>query len=159
MKLLLVGKTGVFDTLAVACGYLGEININSNPYFGDLNLENSRKLVKAGVDDHDNEVYVVGFRAPEIIPIVNTELQLISHINEQDRLWVLPITVPGEKSTWVLSKLANIPLLGSFFLNWAKSQTLNRLFYLLETGRNLHTEINMDARDKPESAAAKPYIK
>jgi len=160
MKILLVGKTGVFDTLAVASGCLNQMDISNSPYFADLRLENSKKLVKIGSDKRGNEIFVVGFRAPEILPTIQQQLESLSKINEKDRLQVIPISVEGENITWLLSKLANLPLIGTLFLNWAKSRTLNRSPYLIEFGKNLHMEKNIDAKDKAELMfAAKPLRK
>lgn len=157
MNILLVGKTGVFDTLVVASGYLNQMDIFNCPHFADLRLENSKKLVKIGADKRGNELFVVGYKAPKIILTINQELESLSNINEKERLQVILISVDGENITWLLSKLANIPLIGSIFLKWAKSRTLNRSPYLLDFGKNLDLEKNIDTKDKTELVfAAKP---
>ncbi len=153
MKLLLVGKTGVFETLAVASGYLNQ-PVCSCPYFADLELENSRKIFKVG-EKQGQELFVVGFKVPEIIFKINQDLVSLSNINEIDRLQIIPISVEGETTTWVLAKLANIPIIGHLFLNWTKRRTLDRLPYLIEFGEDLRME---SSRDKKELIfAAKPY--
>jgi hypothetical protein len=76
MKILMVGKTGVFDTLAIALGYLNQPEINNCPNFADLALEKSKKLVKAGTDSCGNELYVVGFKIPKIIEKFNKDTPL-----------------------------------------------------------------------------------
>lgn len=157
MKYLLVGKTGVFDTLAVACGYLNQ-DINSSPFLADLELENSRKLIKAGEDKQNNVVYVVGFKQPEIVYTFNQDLSSLSNIEETNRLQVIPITIEGENITRLLSKLANLPLAGPWFLNWAKSRTMGRSSYLLNLGKNFGIEKAPDAETKKDLIlAAKPY--
>jgi len=157
MRILLVGKTGVFDTLAVACGCLNKTNIINCSYFGDLGLENSKAIVKIGTDRMDSELYVVGYKAPEIINTINQELGLLTNINKPERLRVIPISIKGENATWLLTKLANVPLIGSLFLKWAKQRTLNRSPYLLEYGKNLYIEKNVNANVKKDLIfAAKP---
>lgn len=158
MQYLLVGKTGVFDTLAVAYGYLDKIDINTSPFLADLALENSKKLINLGEDQEQNQVFVVGFTEPEIVYQVNQDLSSISNIEETKRLQVILLQIEGENTTWLLSKLANIPLVGSLFLNWAKSRTINRSSYLSELGRNLRIEKVPDAQNKKDLIlAAKPH--
>lgn len=159
MRILLVGKTGVFDTLAVASGCLNRMDITDCPYFADLKLENSKKLVKIG-SDNGNELFVIGYRAPEILPTIQQQLESLSKINEKERLQVIPVSLKGENITWLLTIFANLPIIGTLFLNWAKSRTLNRLPYLIEIGKNLPMEKNIDAKDKTELLfAAKPLGK
>ena len=159
MNLLMVGKTGVFETLAVASGYLDQPDICACPYFADMALENSRKVLKVG-ENRGQELFVVGFKAPDIIFKINQDLMSLSEINGKDRLQTVPISIKGETTTFLLSKLANIPVIGYFFLLWARRRTLGRLPYLLEYGENLRMENSMDSRDKKEFAvAAKPYRK
>jgi hypothetical protein len=158
MQYLLVGKTGVFDTLAVAYGYLDKMDINTSPFLADLALENSKKLINLGEDQEQNQVFVVGFKEPEIIYKINQDLSSLSNIEETKRLQVIPLQIEGENTTWLLSKLANIPLVGSLFLNWAKSRTMNRSSYLLNLGKNLRIEKVPDAKNKKDLIlAAKPY--
>ncbi len=57
----------------------------------------------------------------------------------------------------MLYKLANIPIIGHLFLNWAKRRTLNRLPYLLKLGKDLRTGNSGD--NKELIVAAKPYRK
>lgn len=160
MRILLVGKTGVFDTLAVACGCLNQMDIANCSYFGDLGIENSKVLVKIGTDKTDMELFVVGYKAPEIIHTINQELGSLSNLNNQESLRVIPVSIEGENTTWLLTKLAIVPLIGNLFLRWAKKRTLNRSSYLLELGKNLHVEKNMDVKDKKDLViAAKPHIK
>ncbi|KUG05446.1 hypothetical protein ASZ90_017128 [hydrocarbon metagenome] len=155
----MVGKTGVFETLAVALGYLDQPDICACPYFADLALENSRKILKVG-EKRGQELFVVGFKAPDIIFQINQDFISLSEINGKDRLQTVPISIKGENTTFLLSKLANIPIIGYLFLSWAKRRTLGRLPYLLEYGKNLRMENSMDSRDKKESTiAAKPYRK
>jgi hypothetical protein len=145
MKILMVGKTGVFDTLAIALGYLNQPEINNCPNFADLALEKSKKLVKAGTDSCGNELYVVGFKIPKIIDKFNKDIESLSNIN--GRLQVLPISVSGETITWILSLLASLPLIGFIFLKWAKSRTLHRLPLLLNYGQKLHIQSNLEIKD------------
>ena len=160
MKILLVGKTGVFDTLAVALGYLNQMDVDQCPYFADLRLENSKQLVKIGSDMRGNELFVVGYRAPEIIPTINQELESLSKISDDDRLRVIPIAIEGETLTSLLSKLANLPLIGNLFLSWAKGRTLNRSVFLLEFGKNLRIGKKINAHEtKALVFAAKPFRK
>lgn len=160
MRVLLVGKTGVFDTLAVACGCLNQMDIGNCSYFADLGLENSKVLVRIGTDKTNMELFVVGYKAPEIINTINQELGSLSNISNQERLRVIPISIEGENITWLLTKLANAPLIGNLFLKWAKNRTLNRSPYLLEFGKDLHVEKNIDAKAKTDLViAAKPHIK
>lgn len=158
MKILLVGKTGVLDTFAVASGYLNQIDIGNCPHFADIKLENSKKLVKIGVANN-NELFVVGYNTPEIIFKFNKELGSLSNINEKERMHVIPISITGENTTWLLSKLANLPLIGPIFLNWAKKRTLNRSPYLLELGKTLLLEEFIEKDNSELVFAAKPYRK
>ncbi len=160
MKILLVGKTGVFDTLAVAYGFLNQTDIYNCPYFGDLTLENSKKLVGIGADTAGNELFVVGFKIPEIISQINQELESLSNINQQECWQVISISIKGENTTWLLAWLANAPLLGPMFLKWARNRTLKRSSYFLEFGKILHTEEKIVAKNKSDFVfAAKPHRK
>jgi len=158
MKVLLIGKTGVFDTLAVAYGCLNQTDINNCPYFGDLTLENNKELVGIGANKVGNELFVVGFKVPEIIAIFNRELESLSHVNQNECWQVIPLSLKGENITWLFAWLANAPLLGPMFLKWARNRTLNRSSYLLEYGKKLRIEKNLDGKDKPDLVfAAKPH--
>lgn len=157
MKILLVGKTGVFDTLVVAYGYLS-MDINNCSYFGDLGLDNSKGLVKVGTDQNSSEIFIVGFNIPETVRTINREIQALSGIYNQERIIVIPVSIKGENLTWLLTKLANIPQIGGIFLNWAKNRTRYRSSYLLELGKNLHVLNNLDNKDHEGLVyAAKPH--
>jgi len=159
VNFLLVGKTGVFDTLAVANGCLNHKDIGSCPSFADLGLENSKSLVKIGADPRGNELFVVGYKAPKIIQTINQEIGSLSNISNNESLQVIPLSIEGENVTWLLTKLANIPLIGLAFLKWARNRTLQRSSYLLEFGKNLHLEDNLAAKGKTDQVfAAKPQI-
>ncbi len=159
MKILLVGKTGVFDTLAVASGYLDKMDLYASPYFADLTLENSKQLVNMGADKRGDELYIVGYNAPDIILIINQELKSLSKINKKE-LQVIPISVQGENTTWLLSKLANAPLIGPLFLKWVKNRTVRRSSYLFEFGKNLRLTNNLDEKNMDDFIfAAKPLVK
>lgn len=159
MIILLVGKTGVFDTLAVACGCLNKMDITNIPYFGDLGIENSKVLVKIEADNQEMQLYVMGYKDPDIIQTINQELGTLTIINEQDRLRVIPISVKGDTTTWMLSKLANAPVMGKLCLTWAKNRTLNRSNYLLEFGKNLNLENVEFAKEQKDIVfAAKPHV-
>jgi hypothetical protein len=158
MRYLLVGKTGLFDTLGVAAGLLDKADINTSPLFGDLALEKSKSLIKLGEDRDKNEIFVVGFKEPHIVERCNQDLQTLGRIDDNKRLKVIPVNIKGENATWLLVKLAYIPWIGTFFLNWAKSRSINRSAYLLSLGKNLRIENNADVKNKKELMwAAKPY--
>lgn len=157
MKILLVGKTGVFDTLAVASGYLDNFDLANSPYFADLNLENSKNVFKIGDDEAGNEILVVGYNHPKIIHRINQDLISLSAINDQNALLVVPLSENGETMSWVLLKLANLPWLGPLFIKWLKSRTLNRSQYLFDYGQNLPMKMK-DTNQSLSQPAAKPII-
>lgn len=136
MKYLLVGKTGFFDTLAVASGFTEAGNVTESPYFGDLTRENSGTIVRDSGDE-ENELYVCGYKFPKIIKIMAKDIMNLSGIDDQDPLQVIPVSVRGQNMTWFLTRLANLPLIGPLCLNWAKSYTLSRRHYLYQVGQDL----------------------
>ncbi len=140
MKYLLVGKTGFFDTLAVASGFTDAGDVTESPYFGDLTRENSGAIVRDS-GDQDNELYVCGYKFPKIVKTMVRELNTLSRVNDHNRLQVIPVSVRGQNMTWFLTRLANLPLIGPFFLDWAKSRTLARRHYLYQVGQDL-AELN-----------------
>jgi hypothetical protein len=158
MKILLIGKTGVFDTLAVAYGCLNQNDIHNCPYFGDLTLENNKNLVGIGADSRGNELFVAGFKVPKIISKINQEIECLSNIDPKDCWQVIPIAVKGENITGLLAWLAQAPLFGAMFLKWARARTLNRSSYLLEFGRNICLEKSSNCKDNSDLViAAKPH--
>jgi len=140
MKYLLVGKTGFFDTLAVASGFTETGDVTKSPYFGDLTWENSGAIVRDSGDE-ENELYICGYKFPKIVKTMVGELNTLSRVNKQDRLQVIPVLVRGQNMTWFLTRLASLPLIGLLFLNWAKSHTLSRRHYLYQVGQDL-AELN-----------------
>lgn len=159
MKILLVGKTGFFDTLAVASGYLDKMEIYDSQYFADLDLENSKKPVMIGFDRTGDELFILGYNSPKIISVINREMESLSGLDKHT-LQVIPVKVQGENMVWLLTKLANASLIGSFFLKWAKNKTLQRLPYLLEYGKNLRSRQQAAIEDDKDMVmAAKPLRK
>jgi|GEM_PF-2007215 hypothetical protein len=159
MRILLVGKTGVFDTLAVAYGYL-RMDIQACPYLGDLGLENRKGLIKVGTDPQGTEIFIVGFNVPQIVCTINHEIKSISNIKDEEQLLVFPLSIVGETFSWVIARLASIPLIGTMFIRWAKSRTLRRASYLTELGRNLNIANQLMKKDNEGFIyAAKPYKK
>lgn len=154
MKYLLVGKTGFFDTLGVASGFTGIEPVTESPYFADLERENSGTIIRYS-SSNGNELYVCGYKFPEIVKVLADELNTLSKLGDQDRLQVIPVSVTGQNMTWVLSRLANLPLLGSLFFNWTKSRTLARSSYLYKVGQELAVEngFRQEIRDKGMMAA------
>ena len=63
MKILMVGKTGVFDTLAVALGYLNQTDIACYSYFGDLATEKARRILEVG-EEQGHKVFIVNHKIP-----------------------------------------------------------------------------------------------
>jgi hypothetical protein len=158
MKILIVGRTCVFDTLAVAWGCLNQNDIRNCPHFGDIELEIDKRLLAVGTGESGNEFMSVGFKVPEIILIINQELESMSNINPEDRWQVLPVSIKGENTTRILSWLAAAPIFGAFFLEWAKRRTLSRSAYLLQLGKNLlQDNISSVTRRTDSIIAAKPH--
>ena len=159
MKILMVGKTGVFDTLAVALGYLNQTDIACYSYFGDLATEKARRILEVG-EEQGHKVFIVNHKNPRIIMEINHELATLSGLGEQESLQVIPLSIAGENLSWLLIKLASLPLLGKLFLNWAKSRTQNRLPFLLKLGQDLYRNHAVNSREREEMiAAAKPIHK
>lgn len=158
MRILLVGKTGVFDTLAVAYGYL-RMDMQTCPYLGDLGLENRKGLIKVGTDPQGTEIFVVGFNAPHLVSTINHEIKSISNIKDEEQLLVFPLSIDGETYSWIIARLASIPLIGNIFIRWAKNRTLHRAPYLAELGRSLNFINNPGKNHLEQTYAAKPYRK
>lgn len=158
MKYLFVGKTGVFDTLAIAMGYMGTPDLEKSLVFANLEIEQSAHFARVYDDKKDPEVYVVGDMHPGIIATIDQELKTLSNTSENPQLQVIPITVPGDKTNWVLVYLAQTPLIGTWFLNWARARTLKRKDMLYEIGEDLRRKHKAMARQgKSEQVlAAKP---
>jgi hypothetical protein len=90
----------------------------------------------------------------------NHELATLSGLGEQESLQVIPLSIAGENLSWLLIKLASLPLLGKLFLNWAKRRTQNRLPFLLKLGQDLYRNYAVNSRERKEMiAAAKPIHK
>lgn len=159
MKILMVGKTGVFDTLAVALGYLNRTDIGRYSYFGDLATEKSRKILEIG-EEQGQQVFIASHKNPLIIMKISRELASVSGLGERDSLQVIPLSIAGENLSWLLVKLASAPLVGKLFLNWAIRRTQNRLPYLLMLGQDLYRDYAVNFREGKEMIiAAKPIHK
>jgi hypothetical protein len=92
MKILMVGKTGVFDTLAVALGYLNQTDIACYSYFGDLATEKARRILEVG-EEQGHKVFIVNHKNPRIIMEINHELATLSGLGEQESLQVIPLSI------------------------------------------------------------------
>jgi hypothetical protein len=158
MKILLVGKTGYFETLAVALGYLNIIDVTACPYFADLEMEQKQKIMSIGQHKNGDEVFVTGYKIPPILKTINDEINSLTQIKPSDKLNVIPLTIPGENATYFLTQLAALPLIGKVFLNWAKSRTLDRRLMLYQMGENLVSRDNHTLDSITRPAAAKPYL-
>ncbi|HHW61816.1 MAG TPA: hypothetical protein GX404_07915 [Syntrophomonadaceae bacterium] len=157
MKYLFTGKTATFDSLAVALGYLGLPNLEESPIFARLEIENSGRAARIFNDTNNDEYYIAAAKNPAIIATINRELISLSRKNKVNSLQVIPLSIPGDTITQILVQLANLPLIGSWFLKWARLRTLQRKDMLFELGQNLLSEQKGNLNARPQNIAAKPF--
>lgn len=157
MKYLFAGKTAAFDSLAIALGYLGLSELEASPIFASLEIENSGRAARIFNSKGEDEYYIAAANNPEIIATIHQELKTLSDKNEENSLQVIPLSIPGDTATRMLVQLANLPLIGSWFLQWARARTLQRKSMLFELGQNIRSE-QKDSIEKTskQKIAAKP---
>ncbi|MGS0763510.1 hypothetical protein [Syntrophomonas curvata] len=151
MNLLFAARTGVFEALTVGLGYLNqEDRLETSSVFGNMETEKTGELIYLGKSG-DNDVYCVGNKYPDIVVRINEEIN--SLLGQTDSpLKVIPVSVAGSESVYLLSRLAMLPLAGSFFAARAKSKTLKIKDQLVSAGKNLRERNTAASR-----AAAKPF--
>jgi hypothetical protein len=149
LNLLFVARTGVFEALMVGLGYLGqEDQLESSSIFGNMEREKKSELIYLGKAQDSNEVYCVGSKYPDIVVRINEEIKsLIDNI--ESPLKVIPVSIPGTESIYTLSRLAMLPLIGSYFTRLAKSATLQHKNDLVSSGRNFQDGVTGIAAAKP----------
>lgn len=157
MNYLFVAKTGVLDALAVALGYLGTGDLNSSPFFGDLQLETSGHIIRVAADANGNEVFIIGNHHPIIADRIQQQLERMAREKAAGQVKLIPISSPGDTGNWYLMKLAKIPVIGTLFLNWGKARTLSRKHQLFQLGRKIRLENDASIKTKDKKIiAAKP---
>lgn len=151
MNLLFVARTGVFEALTVGLGYLDqEDQLETASAFSNIEIEKTGALIYLGKGKNGNEVYCVGYKYPDVVVRINEEIKsLAGEINNP--LKVIPVSVPGSESIYTLSRLAMLPLAGSFFTRMAQSATLKIKDLLIKAGKNLR-----EGNEITPAAAAKP---
>lgn len=151
MNLLFIARTGVFEALTVGLGYLNqEDQLETSSIFSNMETEKSGELIYLG-KGADGDVYCVGNKHPDIIVRINEEINsLVKQIGSP--LKVIPVRVPDSGRIYTLSRLAMLPLVGSFFTNRARSSTLKIKDQLISAGKNLRVGNEFTA-----PAAAKPF--
>ncbi|MDD4561911.1 MAG: DUF3189 family protein [Syntrophomonadaceae bacterium] len=149
MNLLFVARTGVFEALTVGLGYLDqEDHLETSSTFGNMETEKKGELIYLGKAQDGNEVYCVGNKYPDIVVRINEEIKsLIDNISSP--LKVIPVSVPGTESIYTLSRLAMLPLIGSYFARLAKSATLQHKDELVSSGKNFQEGLTGKVAAKP----------
>lgn len=149
MNLLFVARTGVFEALTVGLGYLDqEEQLESSSTFGNIDLEKKAELIYLGKAPDNNEVYCVGNKYPDIVVRINEEIKSLAG-QVDSPLKVLPVSVPGTESIYTLSRLAMLPLVGSYFTRLAQSVTLQHKNELASSGKNFRESVTGQAAAKP----------
>jgi hypothetical protein len=149
MNLLFVARTGVFEALTVGLGYLNqEEQLEKSPTFGNMDLEKKADLIYLGRAQDNNEVYCVGNKYPDIVVRINDEIKSLAG-QIDNPLKVIPVSVPGTESIYTLSRLAMLPLAGSYFARLAKSATLQHKDELVSSGKNFRDSVTGKAAAKP----------
>jgi len=153
MNLLFVARTGVYEALTVGLGYLDqEEQLENSSTFGNIDLEKKAELIYLGKAPDGNEVYCAGNKYPDIVVRINEEIKsLIDNI--ENPLKVIPVSVPGTESIYTLSRLAILPLVGSYFARLAKSVALQHKDDLVSSGKTLRDSITGKAAAKPLKGA------
>lgn len=152
MNLLFAARTGVFEALTVGLGYLDqEDQLETSSIFGNMETEKTGELIYLGKDRDGNDVYCVGNKYPDIVTRINEEIKSLAR-EVDSPLKVIPVSVAGSESIFKLSRLAMIPLVGTFFTRMAKSSTLKIKDQLISAGKNLR-----QGNTEAAQAAAKPF--
>lgn len=156
MNYLFVGKSGVFETVIAALVFMNKTKdideeLKKIKVFGDINEDNKREPIFIKADNAGNKIYTLGTTNYVLIHDIVNEL---SRVAEQKKinLLVTPINVQGETITYYLSRLAALPIIGSWFANLAKLWVMYRKDSIIQ-----HCQ-NMMSVSRPPSipAAAKP---
>ncbi len=151
MNLLFAARTGVFEALTLGLGYLNqEDQLETSSVFGNMETEKAGELIYLGKSG-DDDIYCVGNKHLDIVVRINEEINTLLGQTDSPSLKVIPVSVPGSESLYPLSRLAMLPLVGSFFTARAKSSTLKIKDQLVSAGKNFRA-----VNPAPAQAAAKP---
>lgn len=149
MNILIVSNKAVFEGCLVASCYLHQ---EPDPnMFGNLALEKRKEALWVGIDRSGNQVYILGTSVPDQMAKVYDGLAELDNY-QGTPVWVVPINLSWTWLTVVLSKMAVLPVIGSFFNNMAVSWTKSHHVQLKKIGQSL----NPHARIIKPRAAAKP---
>lgn len=153
MNLLFVARTGVFEALTVGLGYLDkEEQLENSSAFGNIDLEKKAELIYLGRAPDGSDVYCVGNKYPDIVVRINEEIKSLAG-QVDSPLKVIPVSVPSTESIYSLSRLAMLPLVGSYFARLAKSSTLQHKDELVSSGKNFRDSVTGKAAAKPLKGA------
>jgi len=156
MSYLFIGKSGVFETMVVASAMLKEKRDYLDlSYFSDIQLDAEKKPILIGEAPDGRGVYTLGDKEYQITAIMAEELSQLAGENSRP-LAVIPVSVPGDQGTYLMSKLAMIPLLGRFFYRACLKRVLNNEDQLLAEGEAyrrhlIHNQHHHQAAAKPLS--------
>lgn len=152
MSYLFIGKSGVFETMVVASALLKEkTDYLDLAYFSDIQLDTERKPILIGEAPDGRGVYTLGDKEYQITAIMAEELSQLA--GEKSRpLAVIPVSFPGDQGTYLMSKLAMIPLVGRFFYRACLNRVLANEDQLLAEGEAYRRHI----LHHHHQAAAKP---
>lgn len=149
MNLLFVARTGVFEALTVGLGYLDqEEQLESSSGFGNMDSEKKAELIYLGRTPDGNEVYCIGNKYPDMVVRINEEIKSLAG-QVDSPLKVIPVSIPGTESIYTLSRMAMLPLVGSYFARQAKSATLQHKDELVSSGKNFRDGVTGKAAAKP----------
>lgn len=130
MNYLFVGKSGVFETIIAALVFLNKDQdirqeLEKTKVFGDINEDNKREPIFVKEDNKGNKIYTLGTTNYILIHDICNELSRVAG-QKQINLLVVTINVKGEAVTYYLSRLATLPLIGSWFTSLAKAWVMYR---------------------------------
>lgn len=135
MKILLIGESITWDTLAAALGYLGE-PLQGNNWYGNTAVEQRGSVLEVGQDKKGNQVYVLGSSRPQIIAKVIDEISRLGYPRVAP-VKVIIIKVPGQYWVRMLVRMARWRMLGYLALKAASIIARKYEHIWWQEGRNL----------------------
>jgi len=110
LKLLFIGHTIAWDTMAAALGYL-ELPLDHNNWYGNNQLEKQGGAIPVGTDNRGREVYVLGSTRPQLIKKVVGELLKVGYPSAEP-VEVIILKMPRQKALRYLVLLTGLPIIG-----------------------------------------------
>lgn len=157
MNYLLVGKSGVFETIIAALVFMNKEEklddiLNKITVFGDINEDNKREPIFIKADNEGNKVYTLGINNYKLISKIVSELAKAGGQKELN-LIIITIDIKGDNITYYLSRLGSLPIIGFLFANWAKKWVLSRQDLIVKHCQDM---VQPTFHNKGSLAAAKP---